>query len=306
MTDESKTKDVYHVLLFYKFVRIDDPDSVVNAHEEFCRTNNLRGRILLAPEGINGTVSGTAADCMRYEHWLRSDSRFADIVIKSDEVSGHVFRKLFVRKKDEVVTFRIGHDLTPEAPVGRHISPAEWKSLLERGDVLVLDGRTGYEYDLGHFRGALRPPVDSFREFPEWIRANLADKKDKTILTYCTGGIRCEKLTNFLLEEGFNDVGQLDGGIVTYGKDPETRGALWDGLCYVFDERISVPINATEDRRIVGTCYHCGTPTETYVNCANLDCHRQHLVCTSCDISTDRSCSEACRTAPRREQFVRD
>ncbi|KAA2302120.1 hypothetical protein FY526_21480, partial [Clostridioides difficile] len=116
----------------------------------------------------------------------------------------------------------------------------EFHEHLQRDDVIVIDGRNDYEYEIGHFRGAIRPDVESFREFPEWIRENLGDMKDKTIITYCTGGIRCEKLTGFMINEGFQDVAQLDGGIVTYGKDPEVQGHLFDGKCYVFDERISV------------------------------------------------------------------
>src|SRR5205085_11423227 len=114
---------------------------------------------------------------------------------------------------------------------------------------ILIDARTDYEYDLGHFRGAIRPPVRSFREFPKWVRENLTDLKDKRVLTYCTGGIRCETFTAFLMKEGFSDVSQLHGGIVSYAKDPSTRGELFDGKCYVFDERIAVPVR--EDSEIV-------------------------------------------------------
>jgi UPF0176 protein len=176
--------------------------------------------------------------------------------------------------------------------------------MMQRDDVLILDGRTDYEYDLGHFKNAIRPPVKSFRDFPFWIRENLSAYKDKTILTYCTGGIRCEKLTAFMLSEGFEHVAQLHGGIVTYGKDENIKGKLWEGLCYVFDQRVAVPINHTEEYTVLTTCLHCGKPSDRYINCANIDCHNQHFQCEECEKKTFRSCSKECETAPRREQLA--
>lgn len=290
----------YQVLLYYKFVCIDDPEDFVRTHEALCRDLGLRGRILVAPEGLNGTVSGSPDACSAYMQAMHSDARFADMSFKIDDVEDHVFRKLFVRARPELVTFRTDAP-DPNVRTGRHLSPREFHEMMQRPDVVILDGRTGYEYDLGHFRGAIRPEVDSFREFPTWIREHMTDARKRPILTYCTGGIRCEKLTAFMLDEGFDEVYQLDGGIVSYGKDEDVRGALWDGRCYVFDERISVDINHTDDRRIVGRCHHCGTPTEQYVNCANLDCHKQHLSCPVCEERFVRSCSEECMNAPRHE-----
>lgn len=290
----------YQVLLYYKFVRIDDPEDFARTHEALCRDLGLRGRILVAPEGLNGTVSGSPKACSAYMQAMHSDARFADMTFKIDDVEDHVFRKLFVRARPELVTFRTDAP-DPNVRTGRHLSPREFHEMMQRPDVVILDGRTGYEYDLGHFRGAIRPEVDSFREFPTWIREHMTDARKRPILTYCTGGIRCEKLTAFMLDEGFDEVYQLDGGIVSYGKDEDVRGALWDGRCYVFDERISVDINHTDDRRIVGRCHHCGTPTEQYVNCANLDCHKQHLSCPVCEERFVRSCSEECMNAPRHE-----
>lgn len=290
----------YQVLLYYKFVRIDDPEDFARTHEALCRDLGLRGRILVAPEGLNGTVSGSPKACSAYMQAMHSDARFADMTFKIDDVEDHVFRKLFVRARPELVTFRTDAP-DPNVRTGRHLSPREFHEMMQRPDAVILDGRTGYEYDLGHFRGAIRPEVDSFREFPTWIREHMTDARKRPILTYCTGGIRCEKLTAFMMDEGFDEVYQLDGGIVSYGKDEDVRGALWDGRCYVFDERISVDINHTDDRRIVGRCHHCGTPTEQYVNCANLDCHKQHLSCPVCEERFVRSCSEECMNAPRHE-----
>ncbi len=294
------TAHAYRVLLYYKFVPIHGYALFAQHHLHLCWQLGLRGRILISPEGINGTVSGTVDQTQCYIDTLTMDPRFADIIFKTDETDGHVFDKLFVRVKDELVTFRVGENGSPLKQTGRYLSPQEWYETMQKDDVVILDGRTDYEYDLGHFRNAIRPSVRSFRDFPQWIRENLGDKKDRTILTYCTGGVRCEKLTAFMLSEGFNNVAQLDGGIVTYGKDESVKGRLWDGLCYVFDQRISVPINHTEDYSPVSVCKHCGTTTVRYINCANLDCHYQYFSCESCQDTTEQSCSAECRTAPRR------
>ncbi len=171
---------------------------------------------------------------------------------------------------------------------------AQASLLVKQDDVIILDGRSNYEFDLGHFHGAIKPDLKTFREFPEWIRSNLTEHKDKPILTYCTGGIRCEMLTAVLKNEGFNDVYQLDGGIVTYGKDPEVQGRGFDGNCYVFDERISVRINQTDEHTVVGECHHCGTKTDRYINCADDTCHLQHLVCDKCEEEHRGYCSSAC------------
>lgn len=291
----------YRVLLYYKFVPIHGYALFAQHHLHFCLQTGLQGRILISPEGINGTVSGTIEQTDRYMEALRSDDRFSDLWFKIDETEGHVFDKMFVRVKNELVTFKAGENGNPLHGTGRYLSPEEWYDAMQRDDVLIIDGRTDYEYDLGHFKNAIRPPVRSFRDFPQWIRENLSAYKDKTILTYCTGGVRCEKLTAFMLSEGFTDVGQLHGGIVTYGKDERVKGKLWEGLCYVFDQRISVPINRSEEAQIVSRCIHCNTPTDRYVNCANLDCHKQHFQCEACERNTRRSCSPACETASRHE-----
>jgi len=173
--------------------------------------------------------------------------------------------------------------------------------MMQKDDVIILDGRTDYEYDLGHFRNAFRPPLKSFREFPGWVRNKFIKNKDKKILTYCTGGVRCEKLSGFLMNEGFKQVYQLHGGIINYSKDGDVKGKMFDGKCYVFDERISVPVNSAEEYTPTGKCHHCSTATDRYVNCANLDCHKQHFECARCEEKWARSCSAECMNAVRHE-----
>lgn len=283
----------YRVLLYYKYVQIEDPEAFTQEHLKYCKDLGLKGRILIAKEGINGTVSGTYEQTEQYMNDMKANPLFSDIWFKIDEVEGHAFKKMFVRHKEELVTFRYDEELDPNVIGGKRLSPKEFYEHLQRDDVVVIDGRNDYEYEIGHFRGAIRPDVKSFREFPEWIRENLGDIKDKKVITYCTGGIRCEKLTGFLIKEGFEDVAQLEGGIVTYGKDPEVQGRLFDGKCYVFDERISVPINQTEEDIVIASCYHCGTTHDQYVNCPT--CNLQYVSCEACEEEHQHFCSDACR-----------
>lgn len=287
----------YRILLYYKYVHIDDHEQFAADHLQLCKQLGLKGRILVAEEGINGTVSGTIEQTNAYMDAMHADPRFADMMFKVDEAEGHAFKRISVKPRRELVTFRLENDVNPNELSGKRLSPKEFYEQLQRDDVIVIDGRNDYEYDLGHFRGAIKPNVRTFREFPEWVRNNLGEYKDKKVIMYCTGGIRCEKLSGFFLQEGFQDVAQLDGGIVTYGKDPEVKGRLFDGKCYVFDERISVPINQVEDK-IVGRCYYCSKPEDRYVNCANPECHFHHICCPECEEKYKRSCSDECRNHP--------
>jgi UPF0176 protein len=283
----------YRILLYYKYVHIPEYEEFAKEHLQYCKELGVKGRILVASEGINGTLSGTVEQTDAYMRYMHDHPLFKDIVFKIDPSEAHVFQKIFVRPKKELVTFRLEEDVNPNELTGKHLSPKQFFEKMQDEDVIVLDGRNYYEYDVGHFRNAIRPEVESFRDFPEWIRQNLSEYKDKPILTYCTGGIRCEKLSGFLLKEGFKDVAQLEGGIVSYGKDEEVKGQLFDGKCYVFDERKTVPINQTEDI-VVGKCHHCGKPEDRFINCANDYCHLQHICCPACEEEHKSFCSDAC------------
>ncbi|MCY9692773.1 oxygen-dependent tRNA uridine(34) hydroxylase TrhO [Paenibacillus alginolyticus] len=284
----------YRILLYYKFVTVIDHEALAQEHLAYCKKLGIKGRILIAPEGINGTLSGTVEQTDAYMAMMRQVPLFKDMIYKIDESEQHAFKKLFVRPKKELVTFRLEEDVNPNELTGTHLKPKDFYEKLQQEDVIVLDGRNHYEYDIGHFRGAIRPEVETTKEFPEWIRNNLQEYKDKPILTYCTGGIRCEKLSGFLLQEGFKEVYQLDGGIVSYGKDEDVQGRLFDGKCYVFDERISVPINRTDEDIVVGKCYHCGTAEDRYINCANDACHLKHICCEACEEKHNSFCSKEC------------
>ncbi|MFD2616760.1 oxygen-dependent tRNA uridine(34) hydroxylase TrhO [Terrilactibacillus laevilacticus] len=289
----------YRVLLYYKYVPIEDHEEFAKDHLKFCKELGLKGRILVAHEGINGTVSGTWEQTQIYMDTLKADPRFKDIVFKIDEAEEHAFKKMFVRPRNEIVSLKLDEDLDPNHITGKHLPPKEFLKYLQQDDVVVIDARNDYETQIGHFRNAIIPDVKAFRDLPKWIRENLSEYKDKKVLTYCTGGIRCEKFTGFLIKEGFNDVNQLEGGIVEYGKDPEVQGRLYDGKCYVFDERISVPVNRTDEDVIISHCHHCGKEVDRLVNCANPECNKQYVCCPECEEKYHRSCSDECREHPR-------
>ncbi|MET1249640.1 rhodanese-related sulfurtransferase [Sporolactobacillus sp. STCC-11] len=292
-------KKQFRVLLYYHYATIDDPKLFAQDHLRFCKELGLKGRILVGGEGLNGTVSGTAKQTQIYMDTLHQDPRFADMPFKIDEADGHVFKKMHVRPRKEIVAFNLDNDINPHKLTGKHLKPKDFLETMRDEDVLLIDARNDYETQIGHFRNAILPNIRNFRDLPEWIEKNLSDFKEKKVLTYCTGGIRCEKFSGYLLRAGFQDVSQLDGGIVEYGKDPEVKGKFYDGKCYVFDQRISVPVNRTDEDVIVGHCHHCGKSCDRIVNCANPECNKQIICCEECEKTHRRSCSEACYHHPR-------
>ena len=264
----------YRVLLYYNYTKIENPEQFAKEHLALCKSLGLKGRILVAEEGINGTASGTIEATQQYMDWMHNDERFKDTWFKIDESEGHAFRKMFVRPRKELVALNLEEDVDPLRLTGEYLDPKAFKEALLDEDTIVLDARNDYEYDLGHFRGAIRPDIRNFRELPEWIRENKEKFMDKKVVTYCTGGIRCEKFSGWLLREGVENVAQLHGGIATYGKDPEVKGEIWNDKMYVFDDRISVEINQV-DKQIIGKDWFDGTPCERYINCGNPLCNRQ-------------------------------
>ncbi|HEY0827529.1 MAG TPA: rhodanese-related sulfurtransferase, partial [Bacilli bacterium] len=174
----------YRILLFYKYVSIVDPGVFARDHLKLCKELGLKGRILVAKEGINGTVSGTVENTDQYMEHMRQSPLFSDMDFKVDASEGHAFAKLFVRPRDELVSFRLAKDIDPNERTGTHLTPQQFYQQMQKDDCVILDGRNEYEYEIGHFRNAIRPKVESFRDFPQWIRENLSQYKDKPILTY--------------------------------------------------------------------------------------------------------------------------
>jgi UPF0176 protein len=287
----------YRVLLYYQYVPIEDGETFAQKHLADCKKLGLKGRILVADEGINGTVSGTIEQTNAYMELMKNDPRFSSTIFKIDEAEQNAFKKMHVRYRPELVNLSLEDDVNPLELTGAYLDPKEFREAMLDENTVVIDARNDYEFDLGHFRGAIRPEIRSFRELPQWIRDNKEQFMEKRVLTYCTGGIRCEKFSGWLVREGFKDVGQLHGGIATYGKDPEVQGDLWDGQMYVFDSRIAVPINQKE-HVIVGRDWFDGSPCERYINCGNPECNRQMLASEENEAKYLGACSHECRVHP--------
>lgn len=287
----------YRVLLYYQYVPIEDGETFAQKHLADCKELGLKGRILVADEGINGTVSGTVEQTNAYMELMKNDPRFSSTIFKIDEAEQNAFKKMHVRYRPELVNLSLEDDVNPLELTGAYLDPKEFREAMLDENTVVIDARNDYEFDLGHFRGAIRPEIRSFRELPQWIRDNKEQFMEKRVLTYCTGGIRCEKFSGWLVREGFKDVGQLHGGIATYGKDPEVQGDLWDGQMYVFDSRIAVPINQKE-HVIVGRDWFDGSPCERYINCGNPECNRQMLASEENEAKYLGACSHECRVHP--------
>jgi len=296
---ETRQPEPFRVILYYRYFAIADPETCVEEHRALCERLELKGRILIGSEGINGTVSGTLTATETYMATLHADPRTAEMPFKVDPSDGHVFPKLSVKLREEIVTLGLDAeaDIDPNEVTGTRLSPAEFAEAMQDDNALLIDGRNDYESNLGRFHGAICPDIEHFRDFPAWLRQHADELKGKKVLTYCTGGIRCEKLSGYLVNEGFEDVYQLDGGIINYSHDPATRGENFDGLCYVFDGRVGVEVNHTDTRRIISQCRHCGETSPRYKNCAFPPCNTQIFVCESCEASFGRFCDETCRAS---------
>jgi UPF0176 protein len=233
---------------FYRFVRIDDPE-VVTAHlETVCQNAGVLGTILLAEEGINGMLCGMFSQLQIVRDALETDSRFQNLFFKRTDCSQQVFKRLKVRHKPEIVPLGIeGVDATKHK--GRDLSPLEWRELLQRDDVIVLDNRNSFEFELGHFKGAINPGVHHFRDFAEYMEAHLPEwqAQDKTVAMYCTGGIRCEKTSAWLAMRGI-EILQLEGGILNYFQSINDADQDFDGDCFVFDARELLDTKSQEVR----------------------------------------------------------
>ncbi|MGF9975866.1 rhodanese-related sulfurtransferase [Viridibacillus arvi] len=295
----------YRVLLYYFYTTIEDPEAFAAEHLAYCKSIELKGRILVASEGINGTVSGTVEQTDAYMAHMKADPRFDGIVFKIDDSEQHAFRKMHVRPRPELVNLSLEDDVNPHEITGNYLEPAEFLEKMQEENTVIVDARNTYEFDVGHFKGAIRPDIETFRDLPDWIRDNKELLEGKQILTYCTGGIRCEKFSGWLKREGFEDVSQLHGGIVTYGKDPVAKGQLWDGQCYVFDERLTVPVNQVE-HVIVGRDHFNGEPCERYINCSNPECNKQIIASKENEDKHLGGCTHECRVHPRNRYIPRN
>lgn len=247
------------VAALYKFVEIDDLLSLQSDLHEICEKNNIMGTILIANEGINGTISGKNNEINQTISLLKSDKRFANIEIKYSSTNKQPFHRMKVRLKKEIVTIGLPK-INPNKKVGTYVKPDDWNDLISDPNVVVIDTRNKYETKIGSFQNALDPETSSFREFPDWVKKFKSSKENanKKIAMFCTGGIRCEKASSLMKEEGFEDVYHLQGGILKYLETIDKENSLWNGECFVFDQRVCLT-----DELEVGSykmCFACRMP----------------------------------------------
>lgn len=274
------------ILLYYKFAPIDDPEAVRLWQRALCEKLNLKGRILLAEHGINGTVGGDIKDLKEYVKATKSYSAFKDIAFKWSEGGREDFPRLSIKVRSEIVTFGAADEIEVDEKGivggGKHLKPKQVHELVEKhgDDVVFFDGRNAYEAAVGKFKDAVVTDVAYTRDFAKELEdSKYDDIKDKPVVTYCTGGIRCEVLSMMMKKRGFKDVYQIDGGIVKYGEEYGDDG-LWEGSLYVFDDRMGVKFS--DNAKDIGECVHCGGKTSNYENCANKACNKLVLMCQNC------------------------
>lgn len=279
------------VILFYLYTPIAYPKQIQKWQQRLCVSLGLTGRVLIAHEGINATLGGTEEALEQYKIELLAHELFGAVDVKESAGSAAAFPRLAVLVKKEIVHLGIDPDQLKPGAGGRHLSPQEAHALMEQApeNLVILDARNNYESRIGLFEGAITPDIKNFRDFPEYIDKNLEQFRDKQVLMYCTGGVRCERASTYLKEKGIaQDVMQITGGIHRYAE--EYPQGFFKGKNYVFDNRIALPV--TDD--IIGRCATCDVPYDTYSNCVSTSCNEQIILCPSCLEASAMTCSEHC------------
>jgi UPF0176 protein len=278
--------DLQKVILYYGFSPLRDPDAIHLWQRTLCEGLGLKGRILLSPHGINGTLGGDMENLKKYIRQTKQYPGFRRIDFKWSDGTGEEFPRLRIRVRDEIVSFGAPGELIVDqrgvVGGGVHLTPGEINHLVDErgGDVVFFDARNAFEAKIGRFKNAVVPNVRTTRDFVTELDSGRYDHlKDKAVVTYCTGGIRCEVLSSVMRNRGFREVYQLEGGIVRYGEEFADEG-LWEGSLYLFDARMN---HEFSDRaKVLGTCERCSAPTSRFYNCANLACRKLILLCGEC------------------------
>jgi len=245
------------VVALYKFVDLPDFEALKIPLMDCCQAQKITGTLLLASEGINGTIAGSRAGIDAVLDYLRADARFSDLEHKESFTTKPPFIRLKIKLKKEIVTLGAAN-VNPNKAVGQYIEPEHWNALISDPEVILVDTRNNYEVEVGSFQGAINPQTTTFREFPDYVTQHLSPKKPKKVAMFCTGGIRCEKASAYLLEQGFQEVYHLKGGILKYLETIPEAQSLWQGDCFVFDERVTVTHGLQQG--IYDQCYGCRSP----------------------------------------------
>ena len=286
-------KKKYLNVAFYKFVHFPNYTSYQSKILNFCVERNIKGTILLAEEGINVTAAGTKKNIYELLNFLKTDNRFSDITHKESYSEEIPFHRMRVKLKKEIVS--LGQpNINLSNRSGIRVDPKNWNILLADPDVVLVDARNDYEYQIGTFKNAISPKTTNFREFPTFIKEKLSSMKNKKIAIFCTGGIRCEKASSYMLSKGFENVYQLNGGILKYMDEIETDKSLWEGECFVFDSRVSVDSELAEGN--YEQCYACRRPLSEKDLLSNL--YQKGISCPYCINET----SDAQRASFRERQ----
>lgn len=299
----------FQILLYYKYVAVSDPEALRIAQKELCERLNLKGRIIVAHEGINGTVGGSIDATEEYIREMKKDPRFTDIHWKKSFGPEDTFPRLSIKVRPEIVTTKITDvELDPTKETATHLKPEELRAWYQQGKKFkVIDMRNTYEIGIGTFKDSIDPETMNFRDLPGSLE-KLKVHKDETVLTVCTGGVRCEKASQYLKTQGFKDVYQLDGGIVTYME--KYPGKDFEGTLYVFDKRKKMDFCKPGERDVIGKCSICGGTTERVENCADDECHLQFICCDDCVKKYDgmvycKECSNTQGDMPKSGRFMR-
>lgn len=282
-------------LSFYRYVILEDVDSMRDQLYQQLDELNVFGRIYIAREGINAQISVPEFNWEKFISLFNSHIQFKNVDLKiAVEDDGKSFYKLIVRKRNKIVADGLNDDAIDVTNVGKHLSAKEFNEAMQHPETIVVDMRNHYESEVGHFEGAILPDADTFKQELPMVIEQLKDKKDKKILLYCTGGIRCEKASAYFKHEGFQDVNQLNGGIIHYARQVKAEGlkSKFIGKNFVFDERMGERI--TED--VISECHQCRKPCDRHVNCANDDCHLLFIQCEECSEKMKGCCTPTCKT----------
>lgn len=300
MTD-NKHNNLYRVLAFYLFTSVENPHDKVKDLAKFFQGVDAKARIYISQDGINGQMSIHKDDLDVFLEWMNHIPCFSKIDFKIHDYHSHAFAKCTVKYKEQLVALDRDVDLNL---MGKHVSPSEWGRMIEEKDAstIMIDVRNNYESKVGHFKGAIKPDLDSFREFPSYVEQlkKEVDPAKTKVMMYCTGGIRCELYSSLMKEEGFEEVYQLEGGVIKYGLEEGNKH--WNGNLFVFDDRLVVPISE-EKNEIISTCHFCNEKTDVYYNCANMDCNDLFVSCKSCIEIADGCCSSQCQQSARKRSF---
>jgi len=292
---------MYKVILYYKFASLDAArlEIFCRLHRTKCKELGLLGRVFVAAEGVNGTLAGLPENIEVYKAYMRTWPGLENTEFKEDMCDEIPFERLSVKIRPEIVALKPDQPVPVEKIDGQgYLEPHEWRLAMESQDkdYVLIDVRNNYESHIGHFKGALTPDVENFFDFPKWLDEVKLDK-NKKVLMYCTGGIRCEKFSVYMKENGFQNIYQLHGGIINYAQ--KEGGKHFDGKCFVFDDRMAVPVNADEQEPI-SRCTISGVPCDTYINCANMECNKLFLCAPEAAVTMQGCCSEECKNTSRR------